>query len=45
MGQACSRYWKKLNPCKVLVGKSEGKRQLARPRQKWENVLKLIVGK
>jgi hypothetical protein len=39
--------WKseKRNSCKAWVGKQEGKRQVARPRHKWENILKLILQK
>jgi len=36
MGGASSAYGERRGVCKVLVGKSEGKRPLWRPRCKWE---------
>jgi hypothetical protein len=36
---------KRINACKVLIEKSEGKRQLPRTRQKRENVLTFIIEK
>jgi hypothetical protein len=32
-----ARVGKELKLCKVLVGKAEGKRQLGRPRRRWED--------
>jgi hypothetical protein len=29
---------------KVLVGKPEGKRQLGRPRRRWQNVIRMDLG-
>jgi hypothetical protein len=29
------------NVCRVLVGKSEGKRQLGRPRHRWEDGIRM----
>jgi hypothetical protein len=34
MGRACSTYGAKRNPCRILVGKSEGKRPIGRPRRR-----------
>jgi hypothetical protein len=31
----------KRNSCRTWVGKAEGKRQLARPRRKWEDIFKM----
>jgi hypothetical protein len=31
----------KRNVCRILVGKSEGKRPLGRPRHRWENNIKV----
>jgi hypothetical protein len=36
MGTARSTYWEKTT-CKISRGKPEGKRQLRRPRRKWED--------
>jgi hypothetical protein len=33
----------KKNPCSILVGKPEGKRQLGRPRREWENNIKTDI--
>jgi hypothetical protein len=35
----------KSNACRVVVGKPEGKRQLGRPRSRWEKILKWIFKK
>jgi hypothetical protein len=43
MGMACSTNGKRGNPYRILVGKSEGKRPLGRPRHRWVNMLKLIL--
>jgi hypothetical protein len=37
MGKECSTYGEKKTAYKVLVGKSEGKRPLERPRHSWED--------
>jgi len=37
MGGACSAYGERRDVYKVLVGKSEGKRLLGRPRRRWED--------
>jgi hypothetical protein len=33
------------NAYKFFVGRPEGKRPLGRPRQRWEDVLQLVLGK
>jgi hypothetical protein len=33
MGRACSTNGEKMNACRILVGKPEGKRPLGRPRR------------
>jgi len=41
MGGACGAYGEGRGVHRVLVGKSEGKRPLGRPRHKWENNIKM----
>ena len=41
MGGACSTYGGRERCIQVLVGKSEGKRPLGRPRRRWEDNSKL----
>ena len=41
MGRACSAYGGKERLYKVLVGELEGKRQLGRPKSKWEDYIKV----
>ena len=41
MGGACSTYGERGVIYSVLVGKSEGKRLLGRPRRRWENNIKM----
>jgi hypothetical protein len=41
MGRAYSTHGKKLNAYRILMGKSEGKRPLGRPRRKRENTIKM----
>jgi hypothetical protein len=36
-----ARMWKRRGLCRVLMGKSEGKRPLGRPRPRWEDNTKL----
>jgi hypothetical protein len=41
MGGACSTNGEKLNSCRILVGKREGKRSLGRPRRRWVDCIKM----
>jgi hypothetical protein len=41
MGRACSTNGEKRNAYKILVGKSEGKRSLGRPRRRWVDNIKI----
>jgi len=41
MGGACSAYGERRGVYRVLVGKSEGKRSLGRPRLRWEDNIKI----
>jgi len=41
MGGACSAYGERRGVYRVLVGKSEGKRPLERPRRRWEDNIKM----
>jgi len=41
MGGACSVYVERKDVYGVLVGKSEGKRPLGRPRCRWQDNIKL----
>ena len=41
MGGACSTYGARKGVFRVLVGKSEGKRPLGRPRRRWEDNIKM----
>jgi len=38
MVEACSTYVEKIGACRVLLGKSEGKRQLGRLKRKKDNI-------
>jgi len=40
MGEACSAYGERRGIYRVLMGKSEGKRPLGRPRLRWEDNIK-----
>ena len=40
---ACSTYGEMRGAYRVLVGKPEGKRQLGRPRRKWEDNIKMYL--
>jgi hypothetical protein len=39
-----ARMREKRNECRVLVGKSEGKRSLGRPRHRCEDNIKIDIG-
>jgi hypothetical protein len=41
MGRACSTNGEKRNPYRILVGKSEGKRSLGRPKRRWVDSIKI----
>jgi hypothetical protein len=41
MGGECSTYGERKGVYRVLVGKPEGKRLLGRPRQRWEDSIKM----
>jgi hypothetical protein len=41
MGRACSTNGEKRNACIILVGKTEGKRPLGRPRRRWVDNIKI----
>jgi hypothetical protein len=38
MGRACTIYGMKRNAYRILVGNSEGKGTLGRPRHRWEDI-------
>jgi hypothetical protein len=44
MGGACSTYGEKRNAYRLLVGKSEGKTQLGRPRRRWVGNIRMDLG-
>jgi hypothetical protein len=44
MGRACSTRGEKRNEYRILMGKPEGKRQLARPRRRWEDIIRMDLG-
>jgi hypothetical protein len=43
MGGACSAYGERRGIHRVLVGKSEGKRSLGRPKCRWEDNINLEI--
>jgi hypothetical protein len=43
IGGKCSTNGEKRNAYRILVGRSEGKRQLGRSRHKWEDNIKMDV--
>jgi hypothetical protein len=40
-GKACGTYEEKRDTYIVLVGKSEGRRQLGKPRRRWKNYINI----
>jgi hypothetical protein len=44
MGIACSMHGGEEECIQVLVGKTEGKRPLGRPRRRWENNIEMDLG-
>jgi hypothetical protein len=45
MDRACSTNGEKGNAYRILVGKSEGKRPLGRPRRRWEDTIIWMLGR
>jgi hypothetical protein len=41
MDRTCSKNGEKMNEYRVLVGRSERKRSLERPRRRWLNIVKM----
>ena len=41
MGGACSTYVERKGVYRVLVGKPQGRRQLGRPKRRWEDNIKI----
>jgi hypothetical protein len=44
MGGACGTNGEKRNAYRLLVGKSEGKRPLGRPRRRWVDNIRMDLG-
>ena len=45
MGGTCGAYGEGKVVHRVLIGKPEGKRPLGRPRRRWEDNIKMDLGK
>jgi hypothetical protein len=45
MGRACSTNEEKMNTCRILVGKPDGKRLLGIPRRRWEDNIEMDLKK
>ena len=43
MGRVCSTYGERRDVYRVLVGTTDGKRPLGRPRHRWEDNMKMDV--
>jgi hypothetical protein len=43
MGRACSTNGEKRTAYRILVGKPGGERQVARPRRRWVDNIKMIL--
>jgi hypothetical protein len=41
MGRTCGTYGERRGAYRALVGKPEGRRQLGRPRHRWEDNIKV----
>jgi hypothetical protein len=44
MGRACSTNGENRSAYRILVGKPEGKRPLARKRRRWVDNIKMVLG-
>jgi hypothetical protein len=44
MGRPCSTNGEKKNAYRLLVGKTEGKRPLGRPRRRWVDNIRMDLG-
>jgi hypothetical protein len=44
MGESCSTNGEKRKEYRLLVGNSEGKRQLRRPRRRWVDNIRMDLG-
>jgi hypothetical protein len=44
MSGACSTHDEKWNAYRILVGKPEGERPLERPRGRWTDSIKIVLG-
>jgi hypothetical protein len=44
MGRACSTNGKKMTVYRIFVGNREGKRPLRRPRRRWVDNIKMVLG-
>jgi hypothetical protein len=45
MGGVCSTNGEKRNAYRILMGKPEGMRPLGRPRRRWEDNIKMDLGR
>jgi hypothetical protein len=44
MGVSCGTNGEKMNSCRLLVGKPEGKSPLGRPRYRWVDSIRMALG-
>jgi hypothetical protein len=42
VSEACGSYGKDRNAYRILIGRSEGMRQLGRPRHRWRNNIQIL---
>jgi hypothetical protein len=45
MGGACGAHGDVRGACNILVGRPEGRRPLGRPSRRWEDDIKMDIGK
>jgi hypothetical protein len=45
MGGECSTYGERIGAYRILVGRPEGRRQVGRPRHRWEDNIKMDLKK